>query len=472
MEALEFLRADSGARPLAGGTDLLLDLARSAADNPQTLVDLSAIAGLAEIADFDDAFVIGAGVTHAEIVADSRLTVSALPLAQACLEIGSPQLRNRATVAGNIASASPANDTISALMALDADIELVSLGHGDEIETRAIPISQFFPAFRQTVIEPGELIRAIRVPKLQTGARGIWMKAGLRKNQAISVVHGAIVVDLDGEQVANARLALGSVGPTVALVAEFGESLVGSSLSRDSIEAAASIAAASIEPISDGRGSADYRRSIVKTLVRRGLSALADRTEAVMWPANPPTLSTPGAVRPAPRNDVVTDDTTVEVRVNNAQVFAPSAASQTLLDWLRSTAGAAAERSLSGVKEGCAEGECGACTVVLNGSAVMSCLVSAAQVDGGSVVTVEGIGASKELHAVQEAFIDEFAVQCGYCIPGFIVAAARLLDEYPDPSNEQIEHALSGNLCRCTGYYPMFEAIREAARARRDGRSS
>ena len=465
-------------RPLAGGTDLLLELARSGRTEPQAVVDLTGISELSEVTDDGLVLRIGSGVTHAQVVADPRFVNSALPLAQACLEVGSPQLRNRATIAGNLASASPANDTISALMALGAIAELVSLGSDETVRTRMVPVDQFFSGFRQTVLAPGELIAALHVPKLGDHERGMWMKVGLRKNQAISVVHAGIVIATDGQDVRTARLALGSVGPTVALIPAFADALEGAKLDDGSIHRASVAAAEAIEPITDGRGTADYRRRVVSTIVRRGLRALAEGTQAAMWPEAPPTLSRSTSDRPAPVRPVITDASLIDVRVNAQSVSAANSAGQTLLDWLRNDASRASGRPLSGVKEGCAEGECGACTVTLNGQAVMSCLVSAAQTDGGSVVTVEGLNAeglnvegpsqADELHAVQEAFVDEFAVQCGYCIPGFIMAASHLLDEIAEPTDEQIEHALSGNLCRCTGYYPMYEAITRAARLRQD----
>ena len=117
---------------------------------------------------------------------------------------------------------------------------------------------------------------------------------------------------------------------------------------------------------------------------------------------------------------------------------------------------------MTGAKEGCGEGECGACTVTLDGQAVMSCLVNAAQAEGGTIVTAEGVGNDGPTR-LQEAFIDEFAVQCGFCIPGFIVAGSALLTEIPQPTDEQLHLGLSGNLCRCTGYYPIEQAIRAAA---------
>ena len=118
---------------------------------------------------------------------------------------------------------------------------------------------------------------------------------------------------------------------------------------------------------------------------------------------------------------------------------------------------------LPGSKNACEQGECGSCSVLLDGTLVCSCLVLAAQADGHDVVTVEGLGADGRLHPVQEAFAETGAVQCGFCTPGLIVATADLLESNPDPSDDEIREALSGNLCRCTGYAKIFDAVRVAA---------
>jgi aerobic carbon-monoxide dehydrogenase small subunit len=118
---------------------------------------------------------------------------------------------------------------------------------------------------------------------------------------------------------------------------------------------------------------------------------------------------------------------------------------------------------LPGSKNACEQGECGSCSVLLDGSLVCACLVLAAQADSRDVVTVEGLGADGRLHGVQEAFVEAGAVQCGFCTPGLVVATADLLTHNPDPSEYEIREALSGNLCRCTGYAKIFDAVRLAA---------
>ncbi len=464
-DALELLQANPDMRAIAGGTDLLLDLQRGSDGPPVDLVDLTAIEGFGAIADEQHFLRLGGGVRHNQVVSNTVLIGAALPLAQACLEVGSPQLRNRATIAGNLATASPANDTISALMALGASVELSSLTSG-EIEQRVVPVDAFFTGFRETVLLPGELITAIQVPRLAANQRGIWVKLGLRKAQAISVVHAGIVLTFDrdlgapgrgesalGATVTDARLAIGSVAPTVRLVPEFAEDLIGSVLDRTSISRAANVAAEAVSPISDGRATAEYRTAGVDVLIRRSLGAIFDGSHDSMWPENPPVLSAAESLATAApvATPTVEPDDEITVAVNGSSVTA-AAGGATLLDWVREAGGA------TGSKEGCAEGECGACTMLLNGDAVMSCLVTAVQANGAEVTTVEGLD-----HPIQHAFIDEFAVQCGFCIPGFLVSGARLLDEIDQPSDDQISLGLSGNLCRCTGYYPIVDAVKAAA---------
>ncbi|MCD6142678.1 (2Fe-2S)-binding protein [Candidatus Bipolaricaulota bacterium] len=152
----------------------------------------------------------------------------------------------------------------------------------------------------------------------------------------------------------------------------------------------------------------------------------------------------------------------IKFTVNGESVEAEVDGSVRLLDLLRD------KLFLTGAKEGCGEGECGACTVLLDGRAVNSCLVLAPQVDGKEVLTVEGLSRDGELHPIQRAFVEKGAVQCGFCTPGFIMSTYALLKDNPDPSDEEIMTALEGNLCRCTGYAKILEAVRYAAELMRE----
>jgi aerobic carbon-monoxide dehydrogenase small subunit len=149
----------------------------------------------------------------------------------------------------------------------------------------------------------------------------------------------------------------------------------------------------------------------------------------------------------------------IEVTVNGERLEADVWEGESLLFALRERLG------LPGSKNACEQGECGSCSVLLDGTLVCACLVLAAQADGHEVVTVEGLAEDGRLHPVQEAFVEAGAVQCGFCTPGLVVATVDLLRANPDPSDDEIREALSGNLCRCTGYQKIFDAVRLAARA-------
>ncbi|HEV2580944.1 MAG TPA: FAD binding domain-containing protein [Ktedonobacteraceae bacterium] len=450
-EALELhaQHADQ-ARLIAGGTDVLVELSRGVRPTT-TLIDISRLHDLKYVREENGYILLGALATHNDVIASNACVTRALPLAQACWEVAAPQLRTRATVVGNLVTASPANDTITALMALGAELVLTHK-NGE----RVVRIDDFYPDFRRTVLQPGELIREIRIPALLSNQRGLFLKLGLRRAQAISVIDIALVVTFSGETVSRASITLGSLAPTIVHAHTVETYLEGKALSEPVCREAGQLALRDASPIGDVRGSATYRQATLTGLVTHGLRRIANGQEAEGWMAQPILLETSYANEAAhePYNG------TISTRINGKPYRLHSEAShKTLLNALREDAG------LTGTKEGCAEGECGACTVWLNGQAVMSCMVPAAQAHNASITTIEGLARGDELHPLQVAFIRCGAVQCGFCIPGMLMAGAKLLDEQPHPTLEQAQIALSGNICRCTGYRKILDAVLSAGGA-------
>jgi carbon-monoxide dehydrogenase medium subunit len=416
-------------------------------------------------------------------------------------------------------------------MALGAEVVLRSAA-GE----RTMPLRDFYTGFRKTAIQPNELLREIRLPALQEHQRGLFIKLGLRRAQAISVIDLAIVLTLgdgrwemgDGANnpqlltpnpqspIADARITLGCLAPTIVHAPTAEAYLCGKRLTPDVCAEAGRLACADVAPIDDVRGSASYRLATLANLVADGLLRIAENRERAGWPERPVLLETdegrstkderrrttdhrPLTTESSPvvgsRSSVVS---VIETTINGQRYALAGAHTKSLLDALREDAG------LTGCKEGCAEGECGACTVWLNGQAVMACLVPAPQAQGSQIVTIEGLAATRRrgtghgtqdtdgqehapviehqasesdtipqlptpnpqppaLHPLQQAFIDNAAVQCGYCIPGMLMAGAKLLDEQAHPSLDQIQTALSGNICRCTGYRKILDAVLAAA---------
>ena len=457
-EALALLaRHRDRARLIAGGTDLVLEIRRGVRSGVEVLIDISRVAGLDGIRQDSGGFIhLGPLVTHADVVSSDLIWSQALPLAQASLEVGAPPLQARSTVVGNLVTASPANDTISALTALDARLTIRSV-RGERQEA----LADFYPGIRRTTLSPDEMVTGVSFRGLHARQSGVFVKLGLRMAQAISVVHTALVVERDASGVATmARIALGSVAPVIVRSPEAEKVLVGRRLDEATIAAAAQAAARGINPIDDLRGTADYRRWTTEVMVRRALTALADGDGRRSMPSRPVHF---GASRQATlaRAHSHREGDAIEANVNGTPVATRSGGELTLLDWLRDVAGPAAGLSLTGTKEGCAEGECGACLVFLDSEAALSCLTPAPRAHGAEIVTVEGLG-DGGMSPVQAAFCRTGAVQCGYCTPGFVMSATKLLENLPDPTTEEIITALGGNLCRCTGYYSIIEAVSEA----------
>ncbi len=443
------------AKIVAGATDLILEMESGAHAGVDVLVDVSRIPGLDEIALDEDGIIhLGPMVTHNHCVASKLIRERALPLLQAAWEVGSPQIRNRGTIVGNLVTGSPANDTISPLMALGAEVVLRS-SSGE----RVVKLEDFYTGVRRTVLRQDEMVVDIRFPAMSENQHGVYLKFALRRAQAISLVNVAVVITMNGDIVSNAFVTLGSVATTIIHAEEAENYLAGKTLTPEVMDHAARLASNASKPIDDIRGSAAYRKEIVRVVTLRGLMAIAEGREGENVPENPVLLWGDHPASPSKLAGMQAHDETepIVTTINGKRYDLKSGQDKTLLRLLREDAG------LIGTKEGCAEGECGACTVILDGIAVMSCLVPAPRAHGAEIVTIEGLTKDGELNALQQSFVDEAAVQCGYCTPGFLMSATKLLEERDRPTQDEIKQAITGNLCRCTGYYKIISAIELAA---------
>ena len=453
--------ADEGesARIIAGGTDLILEIERGVRQGIRTIIDITRIPGLDEITeDADGVIHLGPLVTHNHVVASLLMREKAYALLQSCWEVGSPQIRNRGTVAGNLVTASPANDTISPLMALGASVKLLSK-RGERI----VPLSEFYTGVRKTVMAPDELITDIFFPAPKPNQHSYFIKTALRRAQAISVINVSVLLTVKESIVHDPQITLGAAAPTIIHAKGAETYLDGKPLDETVIAQAAEMVEQAARPISDVRGSADYRAYMMGVIAKRALTAIQVGVDKDQIPADPILLMGSNLHAELPQVPWTGDE--IHTWINGKEYHFTTGFEKTLLNLIRD------EAELTGTKEGCAEGECGACTVFLDGRAVMSCLVPAPRAHGAQIVTIEGLRDGDVLHPVQDAFIEFGAVQCGFCTPGFIMSAAKLLEERQTPSQAEIRQAITGNLCRCTGYYKIIEAIEHASQLQSTGKA-
>ncbi|MGB2962969.1 MAG: FAD binding domain-containing protein [Anaerolineales bacterium] len=445
------------ARIIAGGTDLVLEMRQGSHQEIDTLIDISRIEEYDKITLDQKGWIhLGPTVTHNHCVSSDLIRNQALPLALAAWEVGAPQIRNTGTIVGNLVTASPANDAIVPLIALDAELVLQSL-EGQ----RTISLKDFYTGVRKHVLRPDEIVAEVIFPAMGEDQYGVYLKMGLRKAQAISLVNMTAIISIDGDVVRDARITLGAVAPTIIHAEKAEEFLKGKQLTSDIIDYVAELAKDAAKPIDDIRGSALYRQEITRVLVNRGLTQIMLGEEDARLPEAPVLLwgklehSDPTEFT---ESRLVSGKKPIITRINGKEYTFQEGHGTSLLHLLRDHAG------LIGSKVGCEEGECGACTVFLDGKAVMSCLVPAPRAHMAEIITIEGLADGDQLNPVQESFIEEGAVQCGYCTPGFVMSATKLLEENSHPSVSQIHTAISGNLCRCTGYYKIVSAIEEASK--------
>ena len=456
------------ARLLAGGTDFMIQLRRGeiACDR---VIDIARIPALRRIALEHGEFFIGAGVSFGALLAHPLIHAHAPILAQMAAEAGAVQLRNMGTIGGNIANAALAADSLPVLIALEARAEIA----GPE-GVREAAIEALITGPGRHTLQPGEIITGFRFAP--PAGRSVFIKVGRRNALNIARLSMSAVGHLDAEgRIAEARLVPGAALSYTRRLPELEALLVGERPSPALFAAAGERMAALMIEISGRRWSADYKEPVIAALTRRALEAIfaedaeAATAELLTWMEHlhREAERTIEAQPPDPAQQVHTRiahsgaPQRLSFTLNGETVSAEVPVGLSLLTVLRDSFG------MLSTKEGCNSGECGACTVLLDDEAVLGCLTLAHQAEGRRVVTVEGLRAPDGgLTDLQDAFIEHGAVQCGVCIPGMLLSAEALLARDLHPTREEIRYGIAGNLCRCTGYQQIVDAI-EATAARR-----
>ena len=422
-----------------GGTDVIVRL-RHGAMKPAALIDLKRVQELSDrLEQHGDSIRIGARVTMTTILGDERIRRWFPALLEAAAVVGSIQIRNRATLVGNVCNASPAADTVPVLLVHGAVANIA--GPAGE---RRVPLAEFFVGPGRTVLERGELVVSLDLPIPSGPVGAAFGRLTRRRGVDLAVINLCVLLEAGRP----ARMAFGAVAPTPILSVDATGALDGSTEWTDASERALASMLTST--------TADLRRARRARLpggdaARAGQARMADRP--------------PAPVRT--RDPRIRDQRTREPRTREPRTREPATpcvSTRTTIPSRRprtrrcSTCFATSLR-LTGTKECCAEGECGACTVLVDGEAVCSCLVMAAEMPGHEITTIEGLASGGRLDPLQAAFVESGAVQCGFCIPGMIMSARALLDLNPRPTREEVQDALSGNLCRCGGYSRIVDAV-------------
>jgi xanthine dehydrogenase iron-sulfur cluster and FAD-binding subunit A len=305
-------------------------------------------------------------------------------------------------------------------------------------------------------MQPDEVVVNISFPAMQENEKGVFQKFALRQAQAISVANICVIVSTETGIVQNARITLGAVAPRIIHAIEAEKFLVGKELTQDIVLEASELTMQAARPISDVRSSDSYRKIICRVLAKRSLTHLANNDSMDDMPERMVLLRSKGRKGYLQKTRKIVPGDVINSLINGKPSMIQDGFGHNLLNFIRYNVG------LTGTKEGCAEGECGACSIDLDGQVVMGCMVPGPRADGANIKTVESLSTDQSLHRLQKAFINVGAVQCGFCTPGFLMSGSKLLEEIPNPNIEQIKQAFSGNLCRCTGYYKIIEAVEAA----------
>jgi xanthine dehydrogenase iron-sulfur cluster and FAD-binding subunit A len=469
-EAVSLLSRLDNPRLLAGGQSLMPMLNMRFAF-PDHVIDLNRVAGLSGITLVGETLRIGA-MTRQRDLQDDPVVQRRLPLlAEALTHVGHTQTRNRGTIGGSLCHLDPAAELVAVAVALDAMIEIV----GPE-GSRTIPAAEFPLGYMTPCLAPDELVAAVHIP-LPPEHHGACFTEFSRRHGDFAIVSAAVLLTLDtAGRIDRASVTLGGVAAAPLRMPAVEAALCGS---QPGAALFAKVAVGGdIDAMSDAQIPAWYRRRLATVLMRRALETAHARF--VAGPSSSPAMTRPPTPHRAPDASSAEPYGTawvagsspatttgagrlVQLRVNGHSHTATVPVRKTLADFLRE------DLKLTGTHLGCEHGVCGACTVLLDGRAVRSCLMLATQADGHEIRTVEGLAPSPtELHPLQRAFCDHHGLQCGFCTPGLLTTLTAFLQDCPNPTAEEVRIAVSGNICRCTGYQAIVDATLHAAAIMRD----
>jgi xanthine dehydrogenase iron-sulfur cluster and FAD-binding subunit A len=453
-EACALLAADDGARLIGGGQTLVPLMAMRLA-RPTRLVDIARVPGLAYVRDDGDTIAIGAAATQRTAEADPLVRAKLPLLARALPFVGHAATRARGTIGGSLANADSAAEIALVAVTLGA-----TLSYREGERSGEISASDFFMGPMATALPMTAVLTAARFPawRERVGV-GFHEISSRRSDFAFASAAAQVALDADGTC---ARIAIG-VGaatevPLRLTAAE--QALTGGRLTPEAIRAAVGEALAGITTMADLHASAEYRRRVAGSLAIRAVSEAYEdaKGKGIGWVERSETHRPETAPRESSRDTMGFAGAQPILRVNGQTHPIDVEPRTTLLDCLRDKLG------LVGAHAGCEHGVCGACTVLIDGVAARSCLMFAVQADGHAITTIEGLTpAPGELSVLQDAFCETHGLQCGYCTPAMILAAHALLAGNPSPTRDEIVEAISGNICRCTGYAQIVEAVALAA---------
>jgi aerobic-type carbon monoxide dehydrogenase small subunit (CoxS/CutS family)/CO/xanthine dehydrogenase FAD-binding subunit len=437
--------ARQGATPLAGGTRLL-----AAPSEVSNILDLSAL-GLDQMVAEDGDLIVGAMVTLQDVIdspAAAAATAGLLPEACAA-HSASRMIRGMATLGGESIRGAHDSEVAAALLALNA---VYVVAHPDgTIESPALRFIR-----RPTEdLAGGGILKAILIPGVPHGTA---LERVAVVPSAPSLVSVAVSLTFSGGKCGRARVALTGLAGPPARVLEGEARLEGTAGHAAAVAACVEQIQARLVFRDDAHAPAAYRQKVAAVLAERGLRRALERAHGRAAPPSPrarPVRANRAPMAPLP----YFTSGRIDVTFNGVLRAATVEARTTLLDLLR-------REGFRGAKHGCETGECGACTVLLDGRPVASCLTLAVRAHARSIQTVEGLGTPDALHPIQQAFVEAGAIQCGYCTPAMELCAKALLDALPDPTEAEVRDALAGCLCRCTGYVKPVEAVLRASRQR------